>query len=26
VGKANNVEGFLAGTAQYVQQQQAAKA
>ena len=25
-GKANNVEGFLAGTAQYVQQQQAAKA
>jgi len=26
VGKANNVEVFLAGTAQYVQQQQAAKA
>jgi short-subunit dehydrogenase len=26
VGKANDVEGFLAGTAQYVQQQQAAKA
>jgi short-subunit dehydrogenase len=26
VGKANNVEGFLAGTAQYVQQQRAARA